>query len=216
MSEDCSCGRGTYNPDTYTSCYDCFQDRRSENLDCIFCGKWHNPKFSTCFQCRRESPDRDEAGAHLRRLIHIRDGFTCRYCGDAEGPFQVDHIRPCAHGGKADQWNLQTLCASCNREKGRDFTDRDERQLHDSMEAYFSYLYEYLASDEQDRLRSEMKQWLGGSVVMKPHVEAYHLAALSGDRFAAMRFSEEQYVISGNHKFLAHRNGEPRNIDGWI
>lgn len=208
---ECDCGRGSYTGD-YTSCYECFLDRRSDYLDCIFCGRWHSPKFATCFQCRRESPGRDEAGAHLRRLIHIRDGFTCRYCGDTDGPFQVDLIRPCAHGGKADQWNLQTLCASCNRAKGRDFTDRDERQLHSQMETYFGPLYEHLSSNEQDRLRSEMKQWLTGSVVIKEWAEKAHLRLLvePNDRVARKQWDDCLYEITGDRKYLHY---EPAGYD---
>jgi 5-methylcytosine-specific restriction endonuclease McrA len=183
----CECGRGSYGGD-YTSCYECFLDRRSEYLDCIFCGRWHSPKFATCFQCRREHPGRDEAAAQLRALVHIRDGFTCRYCGDDLGPFQVDHIKPCAHGGRADQWNLQTLCSACNRDKGADFKERDQNALHDSMEAYYTYLWEYLTTEEQERLHAQWKQRMAGSWTLTGPALAYHLRATLGDAGAAILF----------------------------
>lgn len=218
---DCACGRSSYNPDNYTSCFDCFQDRRSDYLDCVFCGRWHAPKFSTCFQCRQESPGRDEAGAHLRRLIHIRDGFTCRYCGDSDGPFQVDHIQPCAHGGKAEQWNLQTLCTPCNRAKGRDFTERDETQLHDSMEAYYSYLWEYLSVDEQQRLHAAMVRWLTGSKVMTPEQERVHLLAVydpSPKNLATWKRHQWAHVNGGdpgNMPSTFHGGFQPHEPDAW-
>jgi 5-methylcytosine-specific restriction endonuclease McrA len=184
---DCACGRGSYSGD-YTSCYECYLDRRADYLDCIFCGRWHSPKFATCFQCRRTHPGRDEAATQLRAMIHIRDGFTCRYCGDDLGPFQVDHIKPCAHGGKADPWNLQTLCSQCNRDKGADFTDRDDRQLGEYMEAYFTYLYDFLTENEKARLHTEMKQRMSGSLVLTGPIEQLHLRAVHGDHGAALDF----------------------------
>lgn len=36
---------------------------------------------------------------------------------DHEGPFQLDHIFPVAHGGCAAAHNLQWLCGPCNRAK---------------------------------------------------------------------------------------------------
>jgi 5-methylcytosine-specific restriction endonuclease McrA len=117
--EHCDCGRGYYDPSEYSTCYECFQDRRSDYMSCIFCGKWHSPKFDTCFDCRRVS-QRDEAGRALRFEILIRDNFTCREpgCGSQE-QLQIDHIKPCDSGGTADPWNLQVLCHECNRMKGR-------------------------------------------------------------------------------------------------
>jgi hypothetical protein len=49
-----------------------------------------------------------------RQAILARDGAVCRYCGDTEGPFHVDHIKPLARGGSNRDQNLGVACAACN------------------------------------------------------------------------------------------------------
>lgn len=113
---DCGCGRGTYNPHVYRSCYQCYLDRCEGMLSCIFCGRWHSEEFDTCFQCRAIT-NRDEAAQSIRTYIEWRDGYRCRNCG-AIGVINIDHIQPCKKGGTAALWNLQVLCQGCNRVKG--------------------------------------------------------------------------------------------------
>ncbi len=55
----------------------------------------------------------------IRQRILQRDGYTCQMCG-GEGN-SVDHILPRLSGGSDDEWNLQTLCGSCNSSKGGRF-----------------------------------------------------------------------------------------------
>ena len=55
----------------------------------------------------------------LRFKVMQRDGFKCRICGrspatDSSVVLHIDHIIPCAKGGKATMDNLQTLCSKCN------------------------------------------------------------------------------------------------------
>jgi 5-methylcytosine-specific restriction endonuclease McrA len=59
----------------------------------------------------------------LRKLVLVRDAFTCRKCGRLEGTTSklvCDHIVP--HRGTAelfwDEGNCQTLCVSCHN-KGK-------------------------------------------------------------------------------------------------
>lgn len=54
---------------------------------------------------------------HLRPFILERDNYTCVYCGDKEGPFEVDHVMPKSRGGTNDESNLVCSCRSCNRAK---------------------------------------------------------------------------------------------------
>ncbi|RLC82696.1 MAG: hypothetical protein DRJ03_18605 [Chloroflexi bacterium] len=57
---------------------------------------------------------------HLtRRNIHIRDDFTCQYCGARPGSqyLNVDHIVPMAKGGKTRWENLVSSCYTCNNRK---------------------------------------------------------------------------------------------------
>lgn len=91
--EQCWCGRGWYPSCRYKGCYDCYLDRRSEFVTCVYCGKWHSPEFDTCFKCRPASFGRDEAAKALRQLVMWRDGYRCRYCGAREGELRVDPRR---------------------------------------------------------------------------------------------------------------------------
>ena len=51
--------------------------------------------------------------------IHIRDNFTCQYCGVKVNPNKVtvDHIIPKSFGGKNKWDNTVTSCFSCNNKK---------------------------------------------------------------------------------------------------
>ncbi|CAB4194196.1 HNHc domain containing protein [uncultured Caudovirales phage] len=55
----------------------------------------------------------------IAKRIRERDGYTCMICG-MDGN-SVDHIVPRSAGGGDDDWNLQTLCVSCNSAKGNRF-----------------------------------------------------------------------------------------------
>lgn len=53
----------------------------------------------------------------LRAEIFARDGYICAYCGDREGPHQVDHIVPLSRGGTSVPDNLCVACGPCNASK---------------------------------------------------------------------------------------------------
>jgi 5-methylcytosine-specific restriction endonuclease McrA len=151
-----------YDSEKYSSCYYCYLERRRDYIDCIFCGRWHSPAYDTCFKCRQIT-DRDEAGRELRRSILIRDSFECRYCGDDQN-LEVDHIKPCKSGGKADPWNLQILCSECNWLKGSTWWESDTcayyRDRQEVVHAYYTYLWQYLTQEEQTRLQRDVDDWL--------------------------------------------------------
>ncbi len=53
----------------------------------------------------------------LRALVLMRDGATCRLCGDKPqlgAILEVDHIHPWSKGGETSIGNLQILCQRCN------------------------------------------------------------------------------------------------------
>jgi 5-methylcytosine-specific restriction endonuclease McrA len=56
----------------------------------------------------------------IRLRILQRDGYVCQMCGVEEAN-SVDHIIPRLAGGSDEEWNLQTLCGSCNSSKGGRF-----------------------------------------------------------------------------------------------
>jgi 5-methylcytosine-specific restriction endonuclease McrA len=54
------------------------------------------------------------------RLLFLRDGYICQYCGDKFSPNQltVDHVVPKKHNGKSIWTNVVSACSSCNANKG--------------------------------------------------------------------------------------------------
>jgi hypothetical protein len=57
-------------------------------------------------------------GSSQRQRIFTRDGHVCRYCGEDEGPFEIDHMFPFSRGGGDEDENLVVACKKCNRSKG--------------------------------------------------------------------------------------------------
>ncbi len=49
-------------------------------------------------------------------------GDTCANCGDG-GCLVLDHVLPIARGGRSELENLQLLCPTCNRLKGKLMVD---------------------------------------------------------------------------------------------
>jgi 5-methylcytosine-specific restriction endonuclease McrA len=61
--------------------------------------------------------------AALRDAVHLRDDFTCVYCGATGRPrrsvvITIDHVVPIHFGGRHEASNLVTACDLCNWMKG--------------------------------------------------------------------------------------------------
>lgn len=69
---------------------------------------WPNPP--------KQGHRRREITAGLRRKVHERDFYACRYCG-ARQNLVVDHLVPVSRGGKNTLDNLVTACRTCNLRK---------------------------------------------------------------------------------------------------
>ena len=54
---------------------------------------------------------------YSKKNIHIRDNYTCAYCGTNK-ELTIDHIIPASRGGKTSFENCTTACRSCNHKKG--------------------------------------------------------------------------------------------------
>lgn len=80
-------------------------------------GKFYNDPEIWNSICRVE---RAKVSNKMRFSIYKRDGYRCKYCGktDRYTSLEIDHIIPIAKGGKSKYDNLQTLCRSCNKNKG--------------------------------------------------------------------------------------------------
>lgn len=80
-------------------------------------GTFYNDRDIWDSLCRVE---RGKVSNKMRFSIYKRDGYRCRQCGVSQRytDLEIDHIIPIAKGGKTTYDNLQTLCHSCNVEKG--------------------------------------------------------------------------------------------------
>lgn len=54
---------------------------------------------------------------YTRKNIHVRDNYTCQYCGSGQR-LTLDHVMPVSRGGKSTWENVVTACYSCNSYKG--------------------------------------------------------------------------------------------------
>ncbi|HEY9839101.1 MAG TPA: HNH endonuclease [Candidatus Obscuribacterales bacterium] len=54
---------------------------------------------------------------YTRKNIHIRDNYTCQYCGSTS-TLTLDHVMPVSRGGKSSWENVVTACYPCNSRKG--------------------------------------------------------------------------------------------------
>ena len=54
---------------------------------------------------------------YTRKNIHIRDNYTCQYCGSTSS-LTLDHVMPVSRGGKSSWENVVTACYPCNSRKG--------------------------------------------------------------------------------------------------
>ena len=71
------------------------------------------------------APSSAEPAQTLARRIHLRDGRVCAYCGAANVPLVIDHVRARSHFPATappstvnDPGNLVAACEGCNGAKG--------------------------------------------------------------------------------------------------
>lgn len=76
-----------------------------------------------------------------RFRVFERDGFACRYCGQAAPNviLHVDHRRPVSKGGNNHADNLYTACSSCNAGKAGSHEFVIEEQRSDAL-AYHVFM----------------------------------------------------------------------------
>ncbi len=83
----------------------------------------------------------EDSGDYRKKAFDNTDSnygwYTCPKCGRKyrKSDMDVDHIVPQSRGGSNSRYNLQVLCAHCNRSKGADMSEtrmdlrRREREL---------------------------------------------------------------------------------------
>lgn len=67
---------------------------------------------------RLPSAQRERIPEGVRLFVWQRDEGRCVSCGSRER-LEFDHIIPVAEGGSSTERNVQLLCETCNRRKGR-------------------------------------------------------------------------------------------------
>ena len=85
----------------------------------------HDPVPPTAAVEMREPSD------EVKKQVKSRDGNHCLCCGETNARLlQVDHARSWYHGGSNALENLQTLCKTCNGQKGTEWVNfRTHRSL---------------------------------------------------------------------------------------
>ena len=66
-----------------------------------------------------ESSRRERIPDKVKLFVWQRDEGKCVKCGKNE-KLEFDHIIPVIEGGSNTERNIQILCESCNRKKGRE------------------------------------------------------------------------------------------------
>lgn len=90
-----------------------FEDQQADALE----KRRESDRKSTAI--RRSRIDVSDAEWYaLRAIVFERDGYVCAYCGDEEGPHEIDHILSLARGGTSHLSNLCVACRPCNASKG--------------------------------------------------------------------------------------------------
>jgi hypothetical protein len=64
---------------------------------------------------------RDRIPGRVRMAVWRRDQGRCARCGSRE-KLEYDHIIPVSEGGSSTERNIELLCESCNRAKGKRIT----------------------------------------------------------------------------------------------
>ena len=52
-----------------------------------------------------------------KKVILVRDNWTCVYCGVKETKLTLDHMTPRCYGGNGSFSNLVASCSECNGRK---------------------------------------------------------------------------------------------------
>ena len=83
-------------------------------------GTFYNDREIWNALCRVE---RGKVSNKMRFFIYSRDNYRCKLCGRSERQdyLEIDHIKPISKGGKSTLDNLQTLCRTCNKQKGNKY-----------------------------------------------------------------------------------------------
>jgi len=96
-----------------------------------------------------------------KRSIHIRDNFTCQYCGKRQGKssLSLDHIIPKSKGGATDWKNMVSACIDCNTRKSDKLLKDTTFSLRRKPTQPLS-IYNFLWEIELNEIPKEWKDYL--------------------------------------------------------
>lgn len=80
-------------------------------------GRYMRAKIARWQRLNRVVVRRGGLSCTVKRAVFDRDGAVCKYCGDLNGPYEIDHIVAVKLGGSDDLENLCVACKRCNRRK---------------------------------------------------------------------------------------------------
>lgn len=92
------------------------------------CSECKKPRTRWCSKECVEAYNAHMDGAHIRKLVLIRDGGICCLCGSSQD-WEADHIIPvCEGGGCCGIDNYRTLCGPCHLLATKDLWARLKRK----------------------------------------------------------------------------------------
>jgi hypothetical protein len=89
--------------------------------------------------------ERESIDPYKRRLIYIRDGYACQWCGRGTEPddpapgriLEVDHVIPWSALGSDRSDNLRALCHDCNTTRSNFIDDNPPRLIGVTATCYW-------------------------------------------------------------------------------
>ena len=103
-----------------------------------------------------------EPSDEVKKKVKSRDGNRCLCCGETNARLlQVDHARSWYHGGSNALENLQTLCKTCNGQKGTEWVNFQIHRNLDRARPPASFPPIDLARKDRERNQVARKEAIG-------------------------------------------------------
>lgn len=161
---------------SYSRCFTCSTAERADGrVACALCTRWHSTSFPCCAVCAKEG--REDQASLIRSTTLRKCHFECALCGTDENVMQVHRINP---EMSPWPWVMEALCTPCFVicDSSKSYGQLDELALLDMMQAYDSYLRDYLTDDEKTELQAQFRETMGGDFIGKPCLDRVVLSQM--------------------------------------